>query len=114
MLVVVEDRDVELVLQPLLDLKAARRGDVLEVDPAERRRDQLDRSHDLIGVLGVQADRERVDARELLEQAALPSITGIAAARADVAETEHRGAVGDDRDRVALDRVLERLVGIVL
>ena len=43
----------------------------------------------------------------------LPSITGIAAARADVAEPEHRGAVGDDRDRVALDRVLEGLVRVV-
>ena len=36
-LVVVEDRDVELLLQPVLDLEAARRGDVLEVDAAERR-----------------------------------------------------------------------------
>ena len=34
-LVVVEDGDVELGLQPLLDLEAARRGDVLEVDAAE-------------------------------------------------------------------------------
>ena len=48
-----------------------------------------------------------------LKSIALPSITGIAAARADVAEAEHRGAVGDDGDRVALDRVLEGLVGVV-
>jgi hypothetical protein len=32
-LVVMEDRDVELSAQPPFDLKAARRGDVLEVDP---------------------------------------------------------------------------------
>ena len=36
-LVVVEDGDVELVAQPPLDLEAARRRDVLEVDAAERR-----------------------------------------------------------------------------
>ena len=36
-LVVVEDGDVELLLEPLLDLEAARRGDVLEVDAAEPR-----------------------------------------------------------------------------
>src|SRR3712207_9046737 len=36
-LVVVEDRDVELLPQPGLDLEAARGGDVLEVDPAEAR-----------------------------------------------------------------------------
>ena len=34
-LVVVEDRDVELLVQPALDLEAARRRDVLEVDAAE-------------------------------------------------------------------------------
>ena len=48
-----------------------------------------------------------------LNSIALPSITGIAARRADVAEPEHGAAVGDDRHRVALDRVLERLVGVV-
>ena len=37
MLVVMEDRDVGLLPQPLLDVEAARRGDVLEVDAAERR-----------------------------------------------------------------------------
>ncbi len=39
-LVVVEDRDLELgSFSRALDLEAARRGDVLEVDAAERRRD---------------------------------------------------------------------------
>ena len=39
-----------------------------------------------------------------LNSIALPSITGSAASRADVAQAEHRGAVGDDGDRVLLDR----------
>ncbi len=95
------------VLQALLDLEAARRRDVLEVDPAERRRDQLDRAHDLIGVRRVEADREGVDVGELLEQAALALHHRHRRERPDVAEPEHGGAVGDDRDRVALDRVLE-------
>ena len=38
-----------------------------------------------------------------LNSAALPSMTGSAAERADVAEAEHRRAVGDDGDGVALD-----------
>ena len=36
-LVIVEHGDVELGLQPVLDLEAARRRDVLEVDAAEAR-----------------------------------------------------------------------------
>ena len=39
-LVVVEDGDVELLAQARLDLEAARRGDVLQVDAAEDRRER--------------------------------------------------------------------------
>ena len=62
-LVVVEDGDVELLAQAALDLEAARRGDVLEVDPAEDGRDRRDGADDLVDVLRRQADRPRVDVR---------------------------------------------------
>ena len=112
-LVVVEHRDVELLLQAVLDLEAARRRDVLQVDAAEGRCDQLDRLHDLVGIGGVQADRECVDFGELLEQAALALHHRHRRARPDVAEPEHRRAIGDDRDSVALDRVLKGPFGVV-
>ena len=99
--------------EPLLDLEAARGGDVLEVDAPEPGRERPYDRHDLVGVLRVQADREGVDAGELLEQHRLALHHRHRRARADVAQAEHRGAVGHDRDRVALDRVLERLVGVV-
>ena len=97
-LVVVEDRDVQRLLQPALDLEAARRGDVLEVDAAERRRDLLHELDDLVDVGGVDADRERVDAAQLLEQHRLALHHGHRGFGADVAQPEHGGAVGDDRD----------------
>ena len=49
-----------------------------------------------------------------LKRRALPSITGIAALRTDVAQPEHRRAVRDDGDRVLLDRQGVRLLGIVV
>jgi hypothetical protein len=52
-LVVVEDGDVEQVAQPALHLEAARGADVLQVDAAEGRRDDLHGPDDLVGVLGV-------------------------------------------------------------
>ena len=67
-LVVVEDGDLELVTQPPLDLEAARRGDVLEVDAAEGRRDGLDDGHDLFDVGGGETEGEGIDAGELAEQ----------------------------------------------
>ena len=103
-LVVVEDRDVERLLQPALDLEAARRRDVLEVDAAEPGRDRGDRGDDLVGVGRREADRPGVDAAELLEQHRLALHHRHRRLGADVAEPEHRGAVADDGDGVLLDR----------
>ena len=86
-----------------LDLEAPRGADVLEVDAAEGGRDDLDGAHDLVGVLGVQAHRPRVDAREPLEQRGLALHHRHRRVRADVAQAQHGRAVGDHRDAVALD-----------
>ena len=103
-LVVVEDRDVEQLAQPRLDLEAARRGDVLEVDAAVGRGEDLDGPDDLLGVLGVQAHRPRVDPGEPLEQRRLALHHRHRGGGAEVAQAEHGRAVGDHRDGVALDR----------
>lgn len=76
MLVIVHDRDVEGGLDPVLDLEAPGCGDVLEVDRPERRRDPLDRLDDLVDVVGVDDDGNRVESGEAPEQRALASITG--------------------------------------
>ena len=111
-LVVVEDRDRELLAQARLDLEAARRGDVLEVDPAEDGRDRGDGAHDLVRVGRRQAQRPGVDPAELLEQDRLALHHGQRRLRADVAEAEHGRAVGDDRDRVLLDGQVPDLLGV--
>ncbi len=99
-LVVVEDRDGQTLLEALLDLEAARGRDVLEVDATEGRRQPHHRLDDLVGVGGVEADRDRVDPAELLEQHRLALHHRHRRGRADVAEAEHGGAVGDDGDGV--------------
>src|SRR6185369_3366876 len=113
-LVVVEHGDVEIALQTLLDLEAARRRDVLEVDAAEDRGQRLHDHHDLVDVLGGQADGERVDAGEFLEDERLALHDRLSGAGADVAEAEHGRAVGDDGDRVLLDRERVGLLGVVM
>src|SRR5699024_3687085 len=60
-LVVVEDGDVQLLLEPGEDLEAAGSGDVLEVDAAVDRGDRPDDADDLLGVGGVEADGPGVD-----------------------------------------------------
>jgi hypothetical protein len=99
-LVVVEHRDVQPLLEPLLDLEAARSGDVLEVDATEARREPHDRLDDLVDIGRVEADRDGVDAAELLEQHGLALHHRHRRARPDVAEPEHGSAVRDDCHRV--------------
>jgi hypothetical protein len=65
-LVVVEDRDVEQAPEPVLDLEAARRGDVLQVDAAEAGHERGGRRDDLAGAGADQSDRHRVDVSEPL------------------------------------------------
>jgi hypothetical protein len=113
-LVVVEHGDVELALEALLDLEAARGRDVLEVDAAEDGRDGLHDHHDLVHVLGVEAEREGVDAGELLEDERLAFHDRLGCAGADVAQAQHRGAVRHHRDRVLLDGQRVGLLGVVV
>ncbi len=111
-LVVVKDRDVAALLERLLDLEALRRADVLEVDAAEGGREQLAEADDLLGVLGVDLDVEHVDVGKALEEDALALHHRFAGHRADVAETEDRGAVGDHGHQVSLVGVLVDQFGV--
>ena len=84
-----------------LDLEAARRRDVLEVDAAEGRaragrRSRRSRRRPVVS----RQIGHGVDAAELLEQHRLALHHRHRGRRADVAEAEHGGAVGDDRDGV--------------
>jgi len=103
-LVVVEHRDVEQIPQPPLDLEAPRRRDVLQIDPPVLRGNASHDLHDQVDVLGSQHHRPGVHPAELLEQCCLALHHRQRRRGADVAETQHRGAVGDHRDGVAFDR----------
>ena len=101
-LVVVEDRDVHPLLQRLLDDEAVGRGDILEVDPAEARLEQFDRVDEALAVLGRDLDVDRIDVGEALEQHRFAFHHRLRRKRAEIAEAEDRGAVGNDRDEIAL------------
>ena len=101
-LVVVEDRNVHPLAQRLLDDEAVGRGNILEVDAAEARLEQFDRIDEPLRVLGLHLDVDRVDVGEALEQHRFAFHHRLGRERAEIAEAEDRGAVGDDRDEIAL------------
>ena len=110
-LVVVEHRDVEQLAQPLLDDEALRRLDVLEVDAAPALAEELDAIDELVGILGGDLEVDGIDVGEALEQHRLAFHHRLGGQRAEVAEAEDGGAVGDDGDEVALGGVV---VGLAL
>jgi hypothetical protein len=99
-LIVVEHRNCHPAFQALLDLEALGRLDVLEVDPAEGRLQRRHHVDEPVDILLGNFDVEHVDAGEFLEQHRLAFHDGLGGERADVAEPEHGGPVGDDGDEV--------------
>ena len=111
-LVIVEDGDVQLTLQGLFDLEALGAFDVLEVDAAEGGGDGLAGRDDAGCIVGVDADGEGIHAAELLEEHSLALHDRQACLGADVTQTQHGGAVGDDSHHIALEGVLVDVVGV--
>jgi hypothetical protein len=100
-MIVVEDRDPHPLAQPALDLEALRRLDVLEIDRAEGRLERGDDVAEAGRVAFLDLDVEGVDPGELLEQNRLALHHRLGRERADRAQAEDGGAVGDHRDEVA-------------
>ena len=113
-LVIVEHRDVQLPLQGLLDLEALGALDILQIDAAKGGRNGLAGSNDTGSVVGVDADGEGVHAAKLLEQHGLALHDRQTGFRADIAQAQHGGAIGNDRHHVALEGVLIHVVGVFL
>ena len=113
-LVVVEDRNLHGLAQRLFDVEALRRLDVFQVDAAEGRLQNLAGADDLLRIFGVQLDIEHVDIGEALEEDRLAFHHRLAGQRADIAQAEHGGAVGDHADQVALGGVFVGEAGVAL
>ena len=103
-LVVVKDRNTHAFTAFLLDVEALRCLDVFEVDAAESRFQRADDVNQFVRVVFVDFDVENVNAGELLEEHALAFHHGLAGQRADVTQTQHGGAVGDDGHQIAPGR----------
>ena len=113
-LVIVKHRDVQLTLQRFFDLKALGALDVLQIDAAKGGRNGLAGSNDAGCVVGIDADGEGIHAAELLEQHRLALHDRQTSFRADIAQAQHGGAVGNDSHHVALEGVLIHVVGVFL
>jgi hypothetical protein len=113
MLVIMEDRDVEQVLQLGFNPEAVGAGDVFKIDAAEGRADVADDLDEGVGVGGGHLDVERIQIREPLEQNRLAFHHRLGGERSKVAKAQDGGAVGDDPDEVTLRGVVVGRVRIL-
>src|SRR5262245_31217908 len=113
-LVVVEYRDIDLVLQPLFDLEAAWCRNVFQVNPTEDRRNALDRIHDDARIFIANADREGINASKFFEQGAFPFHDRHGRCRANVPEPQHGSTVRDYSHGVFLDRQIEHVLWLII
>ena len=100
-LVVVEYRNIHALTALLLDVEAFRGFDVFQVDAAEGRLHRADDVYQLVWVVFVQLDVEHVNTGKLLEQYALAFHDRLAGQRADIAQAQYGGTVGDHGNQVA-------------
>ena len=112
-LVVVHDRNVQLLDEPPFDLETFGSFYVFEIDPAEGGGDSLDGGDELLRIGRIDLDVEGIDSGEVLEKHAFALHDRFGGQRADVAQSQYGGSVGNDRHQIALDRIVVRLGRIV-
>ena len=112
-LVIVEDRNVHDLAQPLLDNEAVGRLDILEVDAAERRAEEPHAVDELVDIGCVDLEVDGIDVREALEQHRLAFHHRLGCQCAEIAEPEDSRAVGNHRDQIAACGVVERAARIL-
>src|SRR6266849_2078454 len=96
MLIVVKDWNVEFFFEPVFDLKTARRGNVFEVDAAESGSNIFHGAYDLVRVFRAQTNRKGINAAKFLEKHCLAFHHRHGSGWANIAEAEHRSAIGNN------------------
>ena len=97
-----EHRDVEQFLQPLFDDEAVRSLDVFQVDAAEGRAEIAHAVDEGVDIGGVDEKIGGIDIGKALEQRALAFHDRLGGQSTEIAKSQDRRAVRDDRNQVAL------------
>ena len=109
-----ENRDIGAFLELLLDFKASRSGDILQVDAAEGTGDKGDGLHDFVYIVCFYADRNGIDIAKSLEQRAFSFHNRHSGFRADISQTENGCSVGYYCDGVPSSGQLIAFIDIFL
>jgi len=112
-LIIMHHRDLHAFAQCGFDDEAFGRFDIFKVDAAKGRLHQRDRIDESFGVFGIEFDIEHVHVGKPLEQHRFAFHHRLGSERAEIAHAENRGAIGNNSDQIAFDRIArgERRIG---
>ena len=96
MLIVMKNRNFHRLLKCFLNVKTFRSFNILEINTAKRRFKQLHRFYDFISVQSIEFQIKYIDIGKAFKENSLALHNRFACQRADVSESEHRGAVGNN------------------
>ena len=105
-LVIMKNRNVHQLAQPLFDDEAVRRLDVFQINATKGRAQIAHGANELIDVAGVDFQINAVHVGKALEENRLAFHHGLRGKRPQIAEPEDGRAIGNDGDHVAFDCVV--------
>ena len=105
-LVIVEDRNVEIVTQTAFNDEAFRRLDVLQIDATKSRADIADRGDELLDLFRRDFDVDRIHIRETFEKDRLALHNRLRRHRAKITQTQNGRAVGNHGNHIAFGGIV--------
>ena len=93
MLVIMHDRNIKFLDQTLLNFKAFRGFDILQINASKGGRDSLHSIHKFINIFSIDFNVENIDICEGFEQQAFPFHDGFTSQGSDVSETQYCGPI---------------------
>ena len=113
-LVVMENRYIAALFQLPLNLKATGRGNVLQIDSAKGPGQQGHSVDNVIYILASDTERDSVHITKSFEKNAFALHDRHACLRADITQSQHSGAVGNNRHCVPTAGQLITLIHVFL
>ena len=110
-LIVVEDWDIHLFLEPLFDDETLGCLDVLKVDPPKGRTHEANGTAEFVRIFGIEFEVDRIDVGKAFEKNGLAFHHRFGAKRAQIPQTQDRGTIRDDSDQIALVGVVINRLG---
>ena len=105
MLIIMHDRDIELCLESIFDLKTSWGREIFEINPSKCESDVFDGLYNLFGILCREYDRKRIDSSKFLKEYTLSLHDRESCQRSDISQSEDGRSIRDHRNGIGFESI---------